>query len=309
MHAASQLLKTLRVGDARFEALRAPMRWPRELAIDGRQPEPALALCLVEGGQAMARAADGSDTLLRAGDLGVFRCGLRELWVPFGSPTPEATGLVAQVQVDAASARMLFAAMPPAVVLPLARLCAGAWIEAGFRHAVACAATLPPPAGLKLAEAFLAELLPDCVARAGAAGWLAAADDRIVGRVLAAIHAEPARDWTVEGLAREAHTSRSVLAERFHQLVGVPPIQYLSDWRLALAARLLTTSETPLVRIADDVGYRTDAAFSRAFRRRYGMPPATWRRANTNAGRMNKLAGRADKTEGSFQRSNAVVAS
>ena len=95
------------------------------------------------------------------------------------------------------------------------------------------------------------------------------------------MHKRPADAWTLEELARESGTSRSVLAERFQHLVGSSPIQYLTQWRMMLAANLLTRSTAPLARIAEDVGYQTDTAFSRAFRREFGAPPAAWRRSHT----------------------------
>ena len=106
-----------------------------------------------------------------------------------------------------------------------------------------------------------------------------AGGDRIVDAALAAMQRHPDRDWTLEALAREAHTSRSVLSERFQQRLGTPPMHYLAQLRLQLAASLLTTSRVPLIRIAEDVGYQTDTAFSRAFRREFGEPPAAWRRS------------------------------
>jgi AraC-like DNA-binding protein len=109
-------------------------------------------------------------------------------------------------------------------------------------------------------------------------GWLAGVGDRIVGAALNALHQRPAHTWTLEELAREANTSRSVLAERFQHLVGSAPMQYLTQWRMLLAANMLCRSNAPLARIAEEVGYQTDTAFSRAFRREYGAPPAAWRR-------------------------------
>jgi AraC-like DNA-binding protein len=83
----------------------------------------------------------------------------------------------------------------------------------------------------------------------------------------------------VDELARGAALSRSALAERFTALVGEPPIQYLLRWRLALAARELRSGSDPISRIAERSGYESEAAFSRAFKREFGVPPATWRRA------------------------------
>jgi AraC-like DNA-binding protein len=112
----------------------------------------------------------------------------------------------------------------------------------------------------------------------GRTGWLAGVGDRIVGPALNALHTRPAYAWTLDQLAHDAGTSRSVLAERFQNLVGSSPMQYLTQWRMLLAANLLCRSNASLGRIAEDVGYQTDTAFSRAFRREYGSPPAAWRR-------------------------------
>ena len=112
----------------------------------------------------------------------------------------------------------------------------------------------------------------------GQTGWLASLADRIVGKALNALHARPAFAWTLEDLARESGTSRSVLAERFQHLVGRSPIAYLTQWRMLLAANQLRRSTAPLSQIAEDVGYQTDTAFSRAFRREFGLPPGAWRR-------------------------------
>jgi AraC-like DNA-binding protein len=110
-------------------------------------------------------------------------------------------------------------------------------------------------------------------------GWLAGVRDAHIGRALAFLHGEPGRAWTVDELAREVALSRSVLAERFAALVGEPPIQYLMRWRLALAAQTLRSGGDAIARVAERSGYESEAAFSRAFKREFGMPPAAWRRA------------------------------
>jgi AraC-like DNA-binding protein len=109
--------------------------------------------------------------------------------------------------------------------------------------------------------------------------WLAGVRDPIVGRALALLHASPAQPWTMDDLAREAATSRSVLGERFTAMVAEPPMQYLTRWRLALAAKSLGNEREQVARIAKRVGYDSEAAFNRAFKREFGMPPAAWRRA------------------------------
>jgi AraC-like DNA-binding protein len=110
-------------------------------------------------------------------------------------------------------------------------------------------------------------------------GWLGALRDRQVGRVLALMHADPAEPWTLEELGRRVGLSRSALHERFVALTGTPPMQYLANWRMQCGARLLRESQAPVAAVAQDVGYDSEAAFARAFKRATGLPPAAWRRA------------------------------
>ena len=110
-------------------------------------------------------------------------------------------------------------------------------------------------------------------------GWFAGLRDPVVGQALAALHGEPATAWTVESLARAVSVSRSILADRFTEMVGLPPMQYLALWRMQRASRLLLEGE-PVARVAAAVGYESEAAFSRAFKKLVGEAPATWRRAN-----------------------------
>jgi AraC-like DNA-binding protein len=108
-------------------------------------------------------------------------------------------------------------------------------------------------------------------------GWLAAVSDPVVGRALKLIHADPERDWSADGLARAANTSRSVLGDRFRAVLGQSPIRYLVEWRMQIAAELLRSTELKLAAVAERVGYGSEAAFSRAFRRHVGQAPAEWR--------------------------------
>ena len=112
-------------------------------------------------------------------------------------------------------------------------------------------------------------------------GWLAGLRDAHVGHALALIHGDPSHGWTVDDLAREVAMSRSAFGERFAALVGEPPMQYLLRWRLALAAEALRISDEAITRVAQRSGYESDAAFNRAFKREFGMPPAAWRKAAT----------------------------
>ncbi len=185
---------------------------------------------------------------------------------------------------DARLARMLLAGLPAMVRVNVRGSNAGVWLEASVRYALAEARS-PRPGGAgvlaKLAEVLFIEVLRLYMNEQaeGRTGWLAGVGDRIVGAALNALHKSPAQAWTLDELARTAGTSRSVLAERFQHLVGSSPMQYLTQWRMLLAANLLRRSTAPLISIAEDVGYQTDTAFIRAFRRVFGAPPAAWRRS------------------------------
>jgi AraC family transcriptional regulator, alkane utilization regulator len=111
----------------------------------------------------------------------------------------------------------------------------------------------------------------------GHSGWLAGLRDPYVGRALAALHRDPAQGWTIESLAQRVGLSRSALAERFTHFVGQPPMQYLANWRMQLAARQLRGGTDQVAVIANRVGYESEAAFSRAFKKAAGAAPSTWR--------------------------------
>lgn len=131
----------------------------------------------------------------------------------------------------------------------------------------------------RIVELLFVEMLRRYVGRlpAGSRGLLAALADPIAGRALRLIHAEPARRWTTDSLAREAGSSRTVLGQRFNALIGKPPIDYLIVWRIQLAADRLRNGHDGIARIAADIGYESEAAFNRAFKRVTGMTPGRWR--------------------------------
>ncbi len=201
----------------------------------------------------------------------------------YGGAGPTTRLVCGYLACDARLARMLFTGLPALIKVNVRGSDAGEWLEASVRYALAEARS-PRPGGAgvlaKLAEVLFIEVLRLYMNEQspGRIGWLAGVRDRIVGAALNALHAQPAYAWTLEELAQTAGTSRSVLAERFVELVGSTPMQYLTQWRMLLAANLLCGSNAPLARIAEDVGYQTDTAFSRAFRREFGAPPAAWRR-------------------------------
>jgi AraC-like DNA-binding protein len=162
------------------------------------------------------------------------------------------------------------------------------WLESSLRFATE--ETASAHAGRATVLAKLSELLfVEAVRRFvdtmpdDRKGWLAGLRDRLIARSLALMHARPAHPWTVEELARQVGMSRSGLAQRFTDVLGVPPMQYLAQWRLQLAALQLRAADRPLARVAEDVGYESEAAFNRAFKREFGVPPATWRRGATGS--------------------------
>jgi AraC-like DNA-binding protein len=112
---------------------------------------------------------------------------------------------------------------------------------------------------------------------AGQTGWLAGIRDEMVGRVLTLLHSRPAHAWTLDELAREAGSSRSNVAKRFAELVGQPPMQYLTQWRIQIAANLLAQSGAKVATIGAEAGYDSEAAFSRAFKKATGLAPGAWR--------------------------------
>lgn len=131
----------------------------------------------------------------------------------------------------------------------------------------------------RLMEMLFLEVLRRHAARLppGSQGMLAAASDAIVSRALSALHNNPARPWTVEDLANEAGASRTVLTERFNRLIGKAPMEYLTHWRIQLAADRLRSGNHRLAQAAHDAGYESEAAFSRAFKRVMGVSPGAWR--------------------------------
>jgi AraC-like DNA-binding protein len=179
--------------------------------------------------------------------------------------------------------RSLLDALPPVVRVRLRRNGAPDWLEASIRYAVEEARS-PRPGGravlAKLSEVLFVEALRRYLDSLppGETGWLAGLRDRHVGRALALMHARPAHPWTVDMLAREIGCSRSIIAGRFTHFLGRPPMQYLTHWRLTLAAAELRASRAGILAIAQQVGYDTDAALNRAFKREFGVPPAAWRR-------------------------------
>jgi AraC-like DNA-binding protein len=263
---------------------------------------------LVARGTCWTHAVGGDPVLLREGDLVVFPQGDAHVLssapgmrsapdvskfargstpLPFsythGGGGPERARIVCSfVGVDERPFNPLLGALPAIIHLPADRTQPG-WL--GMMMAIAATETGAARAGAENVLSRLAELtFVETVRRyletlpAAHTGWLAGLRDPVVGKALAALHGAPTDDWTVESLARMVGVSRSILAERFTEMAGQPPMQYLALWRMQLASRLLKDGGA-VATVAAAVGYGSEAAFSRAFKKVVGQPPATWRKA------------------------------
>jgi len=169
-------------------------------------------------------------------------------------------------------------ALPPLFVVRPPGGPAARWVEANISFALEQSGDRGLPS-TRLPELLLVEILRLHLSTAPAAdrGWLAALRDPVLAPALARLHAEPSRRWSVTELAAAAVVSRSALDSRFRQLLGISPIRYLTDWRMHIAREMLATTETTIIAIARRVGYESEEAFSRAFKRFQGCAPSVWR--------------------------------
>jgi AraC-like DNA-binding protein len=266
-------------------------------------------------GRAYAELNDGERVPLVAGDLVTFPHGHgHRLGGGASAPTIDAGSALHDVQAhgldlfesggggarsrficgflacDPQLGRAFLGGLPRVVKVNIREDPSGQWLENSLKFSVTEAAGRQAGADAMLAqlsEALFAETLRRYARQLPDAqiGWLAGARDPELGRALALVHRRPAHPWTAADLAREAGLSRTVLAERFRHFLGESPVAYLTRWRLVLGARALTTTSHSVVQIAQEVGYESEAAFNRAFKREYGLPPARYRREQLAATR------------------------
>ena len=318
MDALSDILKAVRLEgavylDAEFTAPWCTLASHGLDAIRKRLPRAEHVICFhfVAAGRFKVRLGDGTEAQVAAGDLILFTHEEPQLMgsdlrlkpaeggalmasnaVP-GSDVVrmthggggEATRLVCgYLACDRSVYRLLLESLPRVLHVPAAEGPAGYLVRELLRMGVRESEEAKPGAHsmlAKLSELMFVEALRRYVDNMPAErrGWLAGVRDPHIGRALALVHGDPEREWNVESLAREVAMSRSAFADRFGMLVGEPPIQYLLRWRLALAAQALRAGDEAIARIAARSGYESDAAFSRAFKREFGVPPAAWRKA------------------------------
>jgi len=223
-----------------------------------------------------------SDTLLRPAPLGGM------LTIDYGGGGDGARFLCGFLSCDKALCRPLLDALPRLLRVALGDGPGAAWLMSLARRG-AQENTAPGPGSgtllAKLAELLFVEAMRRYIETLPEqqTGWLAGLRDRYVGRALTLMHEQPAHDWTVDELAERVGLSRSALTQRFADLLGQPPMQYLTRWRLTLAAAALRSSDRAIAQVAEEFGYESQSAFNRAFKREFEMPPAAWRRQRTRS--------------------------
>lgn len=315
MDALSEAMRAVRVAGALFfnGEFAAPWRFAtpaqdKVAPIVSPESERLVLFHLITEGQATARTAGHDDVALTAGDIVVFPQGdAHEMWngrtaklFPGARLLPKlakgelatekwgGTGAVTRIicgylGCESHAESSFLSGLPAVFKVNVRSGPGGAWIESAILNSVneieaqragrsAVLAKLAETLFVETLCRYMDELPP------GRIGWLATARDPKVGQALALLHREPARAWTLPDLARASGTSRTVLADRFVTLMGESPLAYLARWRLQLAARRLMTTDRKVLQVAYDVGYESEAAFNRAFRRAFGMPPARYRR-------------------------------
>ena len=262
---------------------------------------------LLTEGRAFARLVDGERIALEAGDLVIFPHGHENI-IENGPPTEtvELTKELARIVTQGLKlsrvggggevtkficgfmacepqlSQIFLSGLPPVFKVSLRNNASGRWLEDSIRFSVN-EADASRPGGeavlAKLSEVLFVETLRAYIGDlpADQTGWLAGARDAEVGKTLALMHRNPAHPWTIASLAKEAGVSRSSLVERFRRYLSEAPIAYLTRWRLQLGAQMLTSTSYSVAQISSEVGYESEAAFNRAFKREFGTPPARFR--------------------------------
>jgi len=268
---------------------------------------------LLTEGRASARLVDGERIILDAGDIVIFPHG--DAHILENGPSAKSVDMATEIARIVAQglklsrsggggeitkfvcgfmaceprlSQIFLSGLPPVFKVSIRNDAAGRWLENSIRFSVneADASRAGGEAVLaKLSEVLFVETLRTFIAQLPPerTGWLAGARDAEVGRSLALMHRNPALPWTIASLAREAGVSRSVLAQRFRHFLNEPPMAYLTRWRLQLGAQMLVSTSYSVAQIASQVGYDSEAAFNRAFKREFENPPARFRSLSRSA--------------------------
>lgn len=315
MDALSEILRVIRLDSAIY--FNAELSAPCCLASpDARLLAPmfthggghVIIYHLISDGRAFVQLHDGARVPLSAGDIvtfphgdshllgsgdgiepidvrtalpGVLERGLELLHIGGGGARSRL--ICGFLSCDPQLGQAFLGGLPPLIKINIREDPSGQWLENSLEFSVTQAGRREPGGDAmlaKLSEAVFAETLRRFVRHLpdDQTGWLAGARDPDVGRVLTLLHQRAADPWTIAALAKEVGLSRTVLTERFRHFLGEPPMTYLIRWRLRLGARALMTTNRSVAQIAAETGYESEAAFNRAFKREYGLPPARYRR-------------------------------
>ena len=271
------------------------------------EPRHVIMFHLLTRGRAYAHLEQGERVSLTAGDIVVFPHGDAHIMgngrnvevrdhgqilekilsqglkpVQLGGGGETTTFICGYLACDPQLSQAFLGGLPPLFKINIGSNSSGKWLETGIRYAVEHAGDSQNGSEIvvaKLCEALFAETLRRYVDTLppDQTGWLAGARDPQVGSALAMLHRLPSEPWNIAELSKRVGVSRSVLAERFRYFLGVPPIGYLTRWRLQLGAQLLTSTGQGIAQIAAQVGYESEPSFNRAFKREFGAPPARFR--------------------------------
>jgi AraC-like DNA-binding protein len=321
MDAFSEILSQVKLSGAVFFTAQFSAPWgysapPSKVMAQMIAPGAAhlVTYHLITEGRAVVETADGPSVRLEPGDVVIFPHGdAHELSSGEGVVRPFPNyGVTAKVKsrelsplqaggggetahfvcgymaCDPCLSQPILSGLPPVFKINVRTDASGHWLENSILHLVdeAASGRVGSEAMLaKLSEALFVDTLRRYVAALPEqqVGWLAGARDPIVGKSLGLLHARAAHPWTIAGLAEEVGISRSGLVNRFTRYLSEPPMTYLTRWRLQLAARSLETTSRGVAEIAGDVGYESEAAFNRAFKREFGQPPGRYRGDQRNA--------------------------
>jgi AraC-like DNA-binding protein len=317
--ALSDVLRVIRLSGGVFLEANLTAPWclkgrisPEDCKAFQVTPSLVIATHLVVTGQMLVQVNEDEPLVVRAGELvllphnDVHAFGSDVTVPPFSQPDEvkaKAAGVFSRIELGGGGEATqllcgylgsdqpfgpLLSSLPPVLKMDVRATPLGAWVESSFRFAVSQIASGRVGSTTviaKLSELLFVEAVSHYIAGLpeDRKGWLAGLRDTQIGRALALMHAQPAQDWSAEALAAEVGMSRSGFAERFATLVGQPPMQYLTYWRMQLAAQRLRESREAVAQVGYAVGYESEAAFSRAFKREFGKGPGEWRRNTASA--------------------------
>jgi AraC-like DNA-binding protein len=332
--ALSNLLRTVRLTGATFFNIAAQDSWavgsPAPAAILPKilpGADHLIAYHVVTAGRCFACRLGGEPIALEAGEVVVFTrgdahvmssgpgmradpptadvleiafAGRLPFYINYANGGPGSTNLVCgYLACDSQPFNPLLEALPSTIKGGAPNGGEADWLSQFIRFAVAEVADKRAGGDIvltKLSELMFVDVLRRYIANLPSekSGWLAGLRDPVVGKALSLIHDKPVHGWTIEALARQSGASRAVLAERFAALVGAPQMHYLAKWRMQIASELLASGSANIARISADVGYESEAAFSRAFKKMTGVPPSAWRlgivRSRTGASSPTKIS-------------------